>query len=181
MSSACPLFSQDTLLVPYLSLLSLFPLPISFSISLWQNMGQLSDRARDLSVLLTFSLLKSTWNAQAPIDIKHLQVKQDIQWEKYTCSDQSFVTRPETYIYYESWFHEYWNDACCCPSLTSKNYWFLMMCVSLSVVLKRPAPCLSVRAGLWNLLSAALMEVRIHVHTHNISHMLWHCGYVTLA
>ncbi len=29
-----PFFSQDTLLVPYLSLLSLFPLPISSSVSL---------------------------------------------------------------------------------------------------------------------------------------------------
>lgn len=100
---ACPqhaLFPQDTLvlMVPYLSLFSLFPLPIPSSISLWYNMCQLSDRARDLSVLLTFSLFKSS-QMRKPF---YLLVWNRIFNEK-NIQDQE---------YYESWFHEYWNKVC---------------------------------------------------------------------
>lgn len=53
------------------------------------------------------------------------------------------------------------NDVCLCECCS--------VCVSVRVV------CHS--AGLSNLLLAALMEVQIHVHTHNISHSvtLWIC------
>lgn len=184
---ACPQHAlsppQDTLMVPCLSLFSLFPLPIPCSISLWHNMGQLSDRARDLSVLLTLSLFKSKWNAQTILPAR----------VTYSIYKWNRIFNETRNIYYESWFHEYWNEVCQLvyaaahiDLLICKNDSSLMLCFSVSSVIKRPTPCLSVRAvrhsaGLWNLLSAALMEVQIHVHTHNISHMLWHCRCVTLA
>lgn len=110
-------------------------------------------------------------------DVQYLQVKQDIQWD-------------QEYLLWKliSWILEWSMSAgvCCCSYwLINLQKWLVLDVVCVSSVIKRPTPCLSVRAvrhsaGLWNLLSAALMEVQIHVHTHNISHMLWHCGWCVM-
>lgn len=135
--------------------------------------------------LLTLQVNKKCANHfTCSCDAQYLQVKQDIQWEEYT--------RPGIYIMKVDFMNTGMKYVSWCMLLLiltlfiCKNDSSLMLCVSVSSVIKRPTPCLFVRAvchsaGLWNLLSVALMEVQIHVHTHNISHMLWHWGCVTLA
>lgn len=181
---ACP----EPALIPPRSLnvplsLSVFSLSAS-SISLWHNMGQLSDRARDSSVLLTLSLVKSTWNTQT---IWTPRVTHSIyKWNRifseenisYTITDRlqcwCIVHNKTRNMYYGSWFHEYGQLPILTLIAKTTRPW---CCVSASGVIK----CLSVRAvrhstGLWNLLSAALVEVQIHVHTHNISLQICHAG-----